>query len=47
MELQKQGVIVRPMAGYQLPEFIRISVGTPPENTRCLEALKKALEIVK
>jgi histidinol-phosphate aminotransferase len=38
--LQKQGVIVRPMGGYQLPEWIRISIGTPKENARCLEALK-------
>jgi histidinol-phosphate aminotransferase len=42
-ELQKQGVIVRPMGGYQLPEFVRISVGTPSENERCLAALKKVL----
>jgi histidinol-phosphate aminotransferase len=43
LELQEQGVIVRPMAGYQLPEFIRISVGTPAENARCIEALRKVL----
>ena len=42
-EMQKQGVIVRPMSGYQLPEWIRISVGTPKENKRCLETLKTAL----
>jgi histidinol-phosphate aminotransferase len=42
--MQKQGVIVRPMGGYQLPEWIRISVGTPPENERCLTALKAALK---
>ena len=42
-EMQKLGVIVRPMAGYQLPEWIRISVGTPEQNERCLEALKNAL----
>jgi histidinol-phosphate aminotransferase len=41
--MQRQGVIVRPMGGYQLPEWIRISVGTPAENDRCLNALKKAL----
>lgn len=41
--LQKQGVIVRPMAGYGLPDWIRISVGTPAENARCLEALTLAL----
>ena len=42
-EMQKLGVIVRPMGGYQLPEWIRISVGTPKENKRCLEALKTVL----
>jgi histidinol-phosphate aminotransferase len=41
--LQKLGVIVRPMGGYQLPEWIRISIGTPKENKRCLEALKKSV----
>ena len=41
--LQRQGVIVRPMGGYQLPEWIRISIGTPAENQRCLAALKKIL----
>ena len=42
-ELQKLGVIVRPMAGYSLPEFIRISIGTAAENTRCIDALRKVL----
>ena len=42
--MQKQGVIVRPMGGYQLPEWIRISIGTPQENERCLAALKTALK---
>jgi histidinol-phosphate aminotransferase len=41
--MQTQGVIVRPMGGYQLPEWIRISIGTPPENERCLGALKPVL----
>jgi histidinol-phosphate aminotransferase len=40
-ELQKQGVITRPMGGYQLPEWIRITVGTPEENHRCIQALKQ------
>jgi histidinol-phosphate aminotransferase len=43
-ELQKAGIIVRPMGGYQLPEWIRISVGTPKENQRCLEGLKAVLQ---
>ena len=42
-ELQKLGVIVRPMAGYQMPEWIRISIGSPTENERCLAALQKVL----
>jgi len=42
-EMQRLGVIVRPMGGYQLPEWVRISIGTPRENKRCLEALKTAL----
>jgi histidinol-phosphate aminotransferase len=41
--MQRQGVIVRPMGGYQLPEWIRISIGTPKENKRCLAALNSVL----
>ena len=39
-DLQKLGVITRPMAGYQMPDWIRISIGTPSENARCLEAIR-------
>ena len=42
-DLQKLGIIVRPMGGYPLPDWIRISVGTPKENARCLAALKQVL----
>jgi histidinol-phosphate aminotransferase len=42
-EMQKLGIIARPMAGYQLPEWIRISIGTPKENARCLEVLQRAI----
>jgi histidinol-phosphate aminotransferase len=42
-EMQKLGVIVRPMGGYDLPEWVRISIGTFKENERCLAALKKVL----
>ena len=41
--MQKLGVITRPMGGYQLPEWIRISIGTQKENERCLDAMKNAL----
>ncbi len=38
-QLQRQGVIVRPVGGYGLPEWIRITVGTPAQNERLLAAL--------
>lgn len=41
--MQRQGVIVRPMGGYQLGEWIRITVGTPEQNERCLNALKSVV----
>jgi len=41
--MQKLGVITRPMDGYQLPDWIRISVGTHPENQRCLAVLQQVL----
>ncbi|MEO5803771.1 MAG: histidinol-phosphate transaminase [Verrucomicrobiota bacterium] len=40
-ELQNLGVITRPMGGYQLPEWIRVSIGTEIENERFLVALKQ------
>jgi len=42
-EMQKHGVIVRPMGGYQLGEWVRITVGTPEENERCATALRQAM----
>ena len=43
-EMLKQGVIVRAMAGYKLPGWVRISIGTPAENARALEVLDSVLE---
>lgn len=42
-EMQKSGVIVRPMAAYQLGEWIRITIGTAEQNERCLRTLRKVL----
>ena len=42
-ELQRKGIITRPMGSYGLSEWLRISVGTPAENVRCLEALRGIL----
>jgi histidinol-phosphate aminotransferase len=41
--LLKQGVIVRPVGNYGLPQWLRISIGLPQENAAFIEALKKAL----
>ena len=42
-EMLKQGVIVRAMSSYKLPEWIRISIGTEPQNRRCMEVLDSVL----
>ncbi len=41
--LLKRGVIVRPVTGYELPEHLRVSIGTPEENERFLTALAASL----
>jgi len=43
-ELLKRGVIVRPVANYGLPEFLRVSVGLAGQNARFLEALSVVLD---
>jgi len=42
-EMLKQGVIVRAMRGYKLPDWVRISIGTSAQNTRCLEVLDSVM----
>jgi histidinol-phosphate aminotransferase len=39
-ELLKQGIIIRPLAGWGLPNCIRISTGTDEDNQRCVEAIR-------
>ncbi|MCD1610362.1 histidinol-phosphate transaminase [Stutzerimonas kunmingensis] len=41
--LLREGVIVRPMAGYGMPTFLRISIGTEQENARFLDVLRQVL----
>ena len=41
--LLKKGVIIRAMRGYKLPEWVRISIGTPSQNERCLKELDALL----
>ena len=41
--LLKKGVIVRPIANYEMPDYLRISIGTEIENTLFINALKAIL----
>ncbi|MGB5081812.1 MAG: histidinol-phosphate transaminase [Burkholderiales bacterium] len=43
-KLLRRGVIVRPIAGYGMPDHLRVTVGTPRENEKFLKALKAALD---
>jgi histidinol-phosphate aminotransferase len=45
--LLELGVIVRPVANYGMPEYLRVSIGTEKENDRFLTALQQAIEEVK
>src|SRR5437773_10477816 len=42
--LERQ-IIVRALKGYNLPEWIRISVGTMEQNRRCIAVLREVLKI--
>ena len=43
LALLRRGVIVRPVANYGLPQWLRVSIGTEPENAAFLAALSDAL----
>ena len=45
-EMLRQGVIVRAMSSYKLPDWVRISIGTAEQNRRCLEVLDSVLPAV-
>ncbi|WP_300454019.1 histidinol-phosphate transaminase [Accumulibacter sp.] len=41
--LLERGVIVRPLAGYAMPDWLRVTIGTASENARFLTALEGSL----
>ncbi|WP_374090596.1 histidinol-phosphate transaminase [Methylomicrobium lacus] len=41
--LLRKGVIVRPVANYEMPNHLRVSIGTPEENNLFLQALTECL----
>ncbi len=42
-EMLRRGVIVRAMRAYKLPEWIRVSIGTPEQNAKFLRVLNELL----
>lgn len=43
--LLHEGVIVRPVGNYGMPNHLRVSVGLPEENERCIAALERVLRV--
>jgi histidinol-phosphate aminotransferase len=41
--LLRQGVIIRAMASYRMPEYIRVNAGLPVENQRFMQAFKRVM----
>jgi histidinol-phosphate aminotransferase len=41
--LLREGVIVRPIRGYEMPNHLRVTIGLPTENARLVEALRRVL----
>jgi histidinol-phosphate aminotransferase len=42
-KLLQRKIIVRPLTGYDLPEWVRISVGTMEENKKLIAALREVI----
>ena len=45
-DMLKQGVIIRAMSSYKLPDWVRISIGTEQQNHRCLAVMDSVLAAV-
>lgn len=43
-QLLQSGVIVRPIANYEMPDYLRVSIGLFSENARFLEVLEQILK---
>lgn len=42
--LLHKGVILRPLASYAMPNYLRATIGTSVENQRCLDAMAQVLD---
>ncbi|MBR56744.1 MAG: histidinol-phosphate transaminase [Myxococcales bacterium] len=45
--LSDKGILVRDLASYGFPDAIRVTIGTPEQNTYVLEEVRAALEVEK
>ncbi len=45
--LLKEGIIVRPVAGYGLPNWLRVSIGLPNEMDRFIQTLPRVMALLK
>lgn len=43
-KLLERGVIVRPIFAYEMPDWLRVSIGLPEENARFLQAMREILD---
>lgn len=43
LQMMKQGVIIRPLSSFGLPQAIRVSLGTPEQNKKFISVLSKLL----
>jgi histidinol-phosphate aminotransferase len=46
-EMERRGIIVRPLSGSGLSGFVRISIGTRTQNERMINALKEVLRTIE
>jgi histidinol-phosphate aminotransferase len=44
-KLLYEGVIVRPLSAYGMPKHIRVTIGTPEQNSRFLTAMQKVRRV--
>lgn len=45
--MQKRGVIARPLTNYGMKEYMRVTIGTPGQNTMFIEKLKEVLSEIQ
>ena len=46
-ELQERGIIVRPLASYGMPAYVRITIGTEIENESLLDTAREVSKIMR